>query len=122
VIRRVNVKEPPEQGGWNVFVTAFADYDMINPATNRMLRAGGVSGAPPGWPTDPQLEGLRTEWFQATDDAKRRELADKIQQRAFEFVTYIPTGQYRARSAYRTYLEGRLDAPIPFLWNIEKRQ
>jgi len=34
---------------------------------------------------------------------------------------YIPTGQYRARSAYRTYLTGRLDAPIAFLWNIEKR-
>ena len=122
VIRRVNVKEPPEQGGWNVFVTAFADYDMINPATNRMLRAGGVSGAPPGWPTDPQLESLRAEWLQATDDAKRRELADKIQQRAFEFVTYIPTGQYRARSAYRADLKGRLEAPLPFLWNIEKRQ
>jgi peptide/nickel transport system substrate-binding protein len=87
-----------------------------------MLRAGGVSGAPPGWPTDPQLENLRTEWFQATDDAKRRELADKIQQRAFEFVTYIPTGQYRARSAYRADLKGRLEAPLPFLWNIEKRQ
>jgi peptide/nickel transport system substrate-binding protein len=122
VIRRVNVKEPPEQGGWNVFVTAFADYDMINPATNRMLRAGGVSGAPPGWPTDPQLESLRAKWLEATDDGKRRELADKIQQRAFEFVTYIPTGQYRARSAYRTDLKGRLDAPLPFLWNIEKRQ
>jgi peptide/nickel transport system substrate-binding protein len=120
VIRRVNSKEPPNQGGWNVFVTAFADYDMINPATNRSLRAGGITGAPPGWPTDPLLESLRSEWFQAADDNRRRELADKIQQRAFEFVTYIPTGQYRARSAYRTYLKGRLDAPIPFLWNIEK--
>ncbi len=122
VIRRVNTKEPPEQGGWNVFVTAFAAFDMINPATNRMLRAGGVGGSPPGWPDDPQLEGLRAEWFQAADETRRRELADKIQQHAFEFVTYIPTGQYRARSAYRTYLTGRLDAPLAFLWNIETRQ
>ena len=122
VIRRVNSKEPPDQGGWNVFVTAFAAYDMINPATNRSLRAGGITGSPPGWPDDPQLESLRTEWFQATDDNKHRELADKIQQRAFEFVTYIPTGQYRGRSAYRTYLKGRLDAPISFQWNIEKPQ
>jgi peptide/nickel transport system substrate-binding protein len=122
VIRRVNTKEPPEQGGWNVFVTAFAAFDMINPATNRMLRAGGVSGSPPGWPDDPQLESLRRDWFQAMDETRHRELADKIQERAFEFVTYIPTGQYRARSAYRTYLTGRLDAPISFQWNIEKRQ
>jgi peptide/nickel transport system substrate-binding protein len=122
VIRRVNTKEPPDQGGWNVFVTAFAAFDMINPATNRSLRAGGITGSPPGWPDDPQLENLRAEWFQAADDDKRRELAGKIQERAFEFVTYIPTGQYRGRSAYRTYLAGRLDAPIAFLWNIEKRQ
>ena len=122
VIRQVNTKEPPEQGGWNVFVTAFAAYDMINPATNRMLRAGGVSGSPPGWPDDPRLESLRAEWFQATDDTRRHELADKIQARAFEFVTYIPTGQYRGRSAYRTYLTGRLDGPLAFLWNIEKRR
>ena len=79
-------------------------------------------GRSPGWPTDPQLESLRAEWFQATDETRRHELADKIQKRAFEFVTYIPTGQYRARSAYRTYLTGRLEAPLPFLWNIEKRQ
>jgi peptide/nickel transport system substrate-binding protein len=121
VIRRVNLKEPPDQGGWNVFVTAFADYDMINPATNRSLRAPGKEGVLPGWADDPQLESLRAEWFQATDDAKRRELADKIQRRAFEFVPYIPTGQYRARGACRNYLKGRLDAPLPFLWNIEKQ-
>ena len=120
VVKRVNDKAPPEQGGWNVFVTAFAVYDMINPATNRFLRANGTS-APAGWPTDPELENLRNEWFQATEDAKRRELADKIQARAFDFVTFIPTGQYRARSAYRKDLAGRLDAPIPLLWNIEKR-
>ena len=121
VVRRVNTKEPPDKGGWHVFVTAFAVFDMINPATNRFLRANGTS-APAGWPTDAELESLRNEWFQATDDAKRRDLADRIQRRAFEFVTFIPTGQYRGRAAYRKALAGRPDAPIPFLWNIEKRQ
>ena len=121
VIKRVNSREPPEQGGWNVFVTAFALYDMVNPAANRFLRAGGINGSPPGWPTDEVLESLRTQWFQAAGDDQRRELAAKIRQRAFDFVTYIPTGQYRAFSAARTYLAGRLDSPIPFLWNIEKQ-
>lgn len=122
VIKRVVDKNPPDQGGWNVFVTAFASYDMINPATVRFLRATGTNGSPPGWPTDPELERLRGEWFQATDEAKRKELADKIQQRAFETVPFVPTGQYRARAAYRTWLKGRLDAPIAFLWNIEKQK
>jgi peptide/nickel transport system substrate-binding protein len=121
VIKRVNTREPGEQDRWNVFVTAFAAYDMINPATNKSLRAAGLKGSLPGWPTDETLENLRTAWFQASDDASRRGIAERIERRAFEFVTYIPTGQYRARSAHRTYLTGQFDAPIPFLWDIEKR-
>lgn len=120
VLRRLNTAE--ERTNWNVFVTAFAAYDMINPATNRMLRATGTNGSPPGWPDDPKLEELRADWFQAPDETRRKELADDIQKRAFEVVPFIPTGQYRARSAYRSYLSGRLDAPIAFLWNIEKRK
>jgi peptide/nickel transport system substrate-binding protein len=122
VIKRVNMREAPDQGGWNVFVTGFAAYDMIDPATNRFLRAGGVAGSPPGWPSDPQIEELRAAWFQAPDEARRKEIAGQIEKRAFEFVTYIPTGQYRARGAYRSYLSGRFDAPISFLWNLEKRR
>jgi peptide/nickel transport system substrate-binding protein len=121
VIKRVLMREPVAQGGWNVFVTAFASFDMINPATNRFLRAGGVKGAPPGWPTDEKIEALRAAWFAATDEARRRDLADQIQQRAFEFVPYIPTGQLVGRRAFRKNLAGVLDAPLPFLWNIEKR-
>jgi peptide/nickel transport system substrate-binding protein len=121
VIKRVLMREPVEQGGWNVFVTAFASFDMINPATNRFLRAGGVKGAPPGWPTDEKIEALRTAWFGASDDARRRDLADQIQQRAFEFVPYIPTGQLVGRQAFRKNLVGVIDAPLPILWNIEKR-
>jgi peptide/nickel transport system substrate-binding protein len=94
---------------------------MINSATNRFLRAGGVKGAPPGWPTDEKIEALRAAWFSATDETRRRDLADQIQQRAFEFVPYIPTGQLVARRAFRQNLVGVIDAPLPFLWNIEKR-
>ncbi|HMD64097.1 MAG TPA: ABC transporter substrate-binding protein, partial [Stellaceae bacterium] len=60
-------------------------------------------------------------WFAATDDAQRRDLADQIQQRAFEFLPYIPTGQLGGRRAFRKNLAGVLDSPLPFLWNIEKR-
>jgi peptide/nickel transport system substrate-binding protein len=122
VIKRVLMREPVEQGGWSVMNTTFAYFDMINPATNRFLRAGGVTGSPPGWPTDEKIEALRTAWFAATDDAQRRDLADQVQQRAFEFVPYIPTGQLIGRRAFRKNLAGVIDASITFLWNIEKRQ
>jgi len=101
--------------------TVFAYYDMINPATNRFLRTRGVNGSPSGWPTDEKIEALRATWFAAADDARRRDIADAIQQRAFEFVPYIPTGQLIGRRAFRKTLAGVIDAPLPFLWNIEKR-
>jgi peptide/nickel transport system substrate-binding protein len=121
VVKRVLMREPIEKGGWNVMGTTFAFYDMINPATNRFLRTGGLTGSAPGWPTDEKIETLRAAWFAAADDARRRALAAEIQQRAFEFVPYIPTGQLVSRRAFRKDLAGVLDAPLPFLWNIEKR-
>jgi peptide/nickel transport system substrate-binding protein len=56
------------------------------------------------------------------DDARRHYLADQIQQRAFEFVPYIPSGQLVGRRAFRKDLAGVLDAPLPFLCNIETRR
>ena len=120
VIKRIYSKDPVAQGGWNVFVTAFAAYDMLNPATTRVLRAPGAKGVLPGWADDPKLEALRTQWFAASDDAARRDIAAQMQQRAFEVVPFIPLGQYHARAAFRSYLKGAVDAPIAFLWNLEK--
>jgi peptide/nickel transport system substrate-binding protein len=121
VVKRRNMREPIERGGWSVFVTTFPSFDMINPATNALLRASGIAGAFDGWPTDDKTEVLLAAWYAATDETQRHNLADQIQQRAFEFVPYIPVGQFLVRRALRKDLTGVLDAPIPFLWNIEKR-
>jgi peptide/nickel transport system substrate-binding protein len=121
-VKRVQVKEPVDKGGWSVLGTAFASFDMLNPATNRNLRAPGPNGySLPGWASDETIEDLRKAWFSAADEAQRRDLADKIQRRAFEIGLYLPIGQYIARRAYRNSLAGIPDSPIPVLWNIEKR-
>jgi peptide/nickel transport system substrate-binding protein len=121
-VKRVNVKEPIDKGGWNVFGTAFATYDMLNPATNRNLRAPGPTGySLPGWASDATIEDLRKAWFAGEDETQRRNLADRIQRRAFEIGLYLPIGQYVGRRAFRNSLTGIPDSPIPVLWNIEKR-
>lgn len=122
IVKRVSVKEPVDQGGWNVFGTVFATYDMLNPATNRNLRAPGPKGySIPGWASDETIEDLRKAWFAAADEAQRRDLADKIQRRAFEIGLYLPIGQGIGHRAFRNSLSGIPDSPIPVLWNIEKR-
>jgi peptide/nickel transport system substrate-binding protein len=122
IVKRVNVKEPIDQGGWSVFGTVFATYDMLNPATNRNLRAPGRTGySLPGWASDETIEDLRKAWFAAEDEAQRRDLADKIQRRAFEIGLYLPIGQMVGHRAFRNSLTGIPDSPITVLWNIEKR-
>jgi peptide/nickel transport system substrate-binding protein len=103
------------QGGWSVFNTAGSSVEYTNPAANTWLRPGGVGASAAGWPTDEKIERLRAAWFAATDDPRRRNLAGQIQQRPFEFVPYIPTGQYMRRRAFRKNLVGAIDAPIAFL-------
>ena len=42
---------------------------------------------------------------------ERKKIAAKIQERAFEVVPYIPTGQWTPKTAYRKNLKGVIEAP-----------
>jgi peptide/nickel transport system substrate-binding protein len=119
VVTRRASKKPPADGGWNIFETGWVGSDLIDPSTNVMLRANG-DAAWFGWPKDDQLEQLRTQWLKAKDLEERQEIAAKIQQRAFEVVAYVPTGQFEAKTALRKNIKGFKPAPAFFMWNIEK--
>jgi peptide/nickel transport system substrate-binding protein len=93
---------------------------MVNPAVNFPLRGTGDK-AWFGWPTDTQLEKLREEWFNSTDAASSKKAADAVQRRAFEFVPFVPTGQFILPTAYRANISGVIIAPMAFLWNVEKK-
>jgi hypothetical protein len=47
-----------------------------------------------GWPKDDKLESLRGQWLNATTTDERKKIAAAIQERAFEVVPYLPTGQW----------------------------
>ena len=119
VVTRRASKKPAAEGGWNVFGTDFLGAEMLNPWLNPPLPASGDK-AWFGWPKDDTLEALRKEWLQTNDIEIRQEIAAKIQERAFETVPYIPTGQYLPKTAYRKYLKGVINAPALFMWNVEK--
>jgi peptide/nickel transport system substrate-binding protein len=120
VVTRRASKKPPAEGGWNVFETGWVGADTLDPSDNVMLRANG-EGAWFGWPKDDQLEALRTQWLKADDFEERQEIAAKIQERAFEIVPYVPTGQFVNKTAYRKNIKGIVQSPALFLmWNVEK--
>lgn len=119
VVTRRASKKPPAEGGWNIFETGWVGSDTLDPSVNVMLRANG-DGAWFGWPKDDKLEELRIQWLKATDSEARQQIADQIQQRAFEVVPYIPTGQFLTKTAMRKNINGYISAPAIFMWNIEK--
>jgi len=73
-----------------------------------------------GWPKDDKLEELRAQWIKAATADERKKLAEAIQQRAFEVVPYVPTGQWTAMTAYHKNVKGIINAPAFLMWNVEK--
>ena len=99
--------------------TSWFGADMLHPALNQSLRTNGEA-ALFGWPKDDKLEALRRQWMRATDSEARQEIAAAIQERAFEVVSYIPTGQWKTMTAYRKNLKDLVLGPVIFQWGVEK--
>ncbi len=118
VTRRASQK-PIEEGGWNIFATGWVGADLLDPAVNPALRTNGKNGHF-GWPSDDKIEALRIEWLHATSLDERKKLAAAIQERAWEVVPYLPTGQWKPVTAYRKNVKGVIEAPAYLMWNVEK--
>jgi peptide/nickel transport system substrate-binding protein len=119
VVTRRASKKPIEEGGWNIFGTGWVGADLIDPTTNLALQTKGDT-AWFGWPKDDKLEELRAQWIKAATQDQRKKLAEAIQQRAFEVVPYLPTGQWTAMTAYHKNVKGIINAPAFLMWNVEK--
>ena len=120
ITQRRNKKDPPEQGGWNLFVTIANVLDGSSPLTNLYLAAPCENGLA-GWPCDPKLEELRRAWWEESEPATRRTLLDQVHSRAFEVLPYINAGQFRTLTAFRSNIEGIRATTIPVFWGVEKR-
>jgi peptide/nickel transport system substrate-binding protein len=117
--RRAN-QAPPADGGWNMFITNWVGADVYNPIVNNMVGGQGPQGGWFGWPTDPELEAMRLAFARATDAAEQRAIAEQIQVRVYEQGYYAPIGQYFVLTGWANTLEGVLDGPAPFFWNIRR--
>ena len=119
VVTRRAKKDPPSQGGWNMFCTAWVAPDIWNPLTNPAVGAQGDKSWF-GWPKDDEIERLRDQFARATDDAKKKSLAEAIQARAFEIGTHAPLGEYVNPLAARRNISGFVTGPGNLYWNIKK--
>ncbi|HKU99922.1 MAG TPA: ABC transporter substrate-binding protein [Vineibacter sp.] len=120
VVSRRAKKDPPAQGGWHMFFTTAVSVDAANPVN--IFTSGGCDTAWFGWTCDEELEKARTAYSRATDDATRKALSDKIQDRITEQGHHLVIGQFKQFGAYRKdRMEGWLPGPVAVFWNISKK-
>lgn len=114
-------RDAPAAGGWNIYVTVAGQFDANSPINNAYLGVACGSSMP-GWPCDKPLDELRTAWIKETQPAKRKQLLDAFQARAYEAIPYVNAGQYSAAYAARASLKGldKLWAGMPIVWALDK--
>ncbi len=118
VARRAK-KDPPTQGGWHAFLTAWVNADVLNPISTAYMNAG-CEKALFGWPCDAEMEKLRDQFARESDPAKQKEIATAAQVRDTQVTTHIPLGEYVSPAALRKNVTGLLVSPATVFWNVDK--
>ena len=117
MVSRRAKKEPPAQGGWNIFHTWATSFDTMTPAVSSVIGGAGEKSWF-GWPTMPEVERLRTEWVTLTDEARRKQVAEQVQRLVYDEVPYVPWGQFVVPGAFRKNVKGLLQFGATLLWNV----
>ncbi|WP_291409433.1 ABC transporter substrate-binding protein [Devosia sp.] len=120
VSTRRTSKEPGDKGGWNVFFTGWGFVDQSNPMTNVYVAGQGLNGWY-GWADSAELRDLRVKFAATSDLAEQKRLAEDMQRVAYDLVPFVPLGQASIAQGVATNLEGFIDSPVPFFWNVRRK-
>lgn len=112
-------KEPVANGGWNLFFTGWGFVDQSNPMTNVYV-SGDCENAWFGWACSEELRELRKRFAVAGSDAERKALATRMQELTHDLVSYVPMGQAFPSIGIASDLEGYIESPVPFFWNLRR--
>ncbi len=111
-MQKRNNQDAPSDGGWHVAFTAMVGTSNLDPTSNLGIRGTGKQ-AWFGWPTNPEIEKLRTDWFYAKDLSERQELCRQIQLQVFDQVPYIPLGAiYNLMALRKEWKNFQAEGPV----------
>ncbi|PRY62780.1 peptide/nickel transport system substrate-binding protein [Vreelandella songnenensis] len=113
-------RDASADGGWDMIFTNFGVDSTWSPSINPLLIATGLEGSWFGWPTDPEMEELRTEFALAQSEEQRKAMADAVQRHAMEQTTLIPLGQFQNVTSWRQELSDIVEGPVPVFWGMRK--
>jgi len=120
--RRV-IKDPPSQNraGWHIAQSWAAGPVSGDPLSNNFTPTPCTGTGFFGWPCNDNLEKIRRRFLSAATLDERKALVAEFQAPMYEHVPFIPLGQFRTPSAFRSTISGVLPGPRLVLWNIEKK-
>jgi len=119
VARRAK-RDPPGQGGWNLFHTTVGGTGMSSPLTNFAINSSCGGDNWFGWPCDPKTEELRSGYIRAAEEGPSRAALEGLHRHLWEALPDIPVGQYIQPWAWRSNITGVLRAHLFVFWNIDK--
>ncbi|MDE2364023.1 MAG: ABC transporter substrate-binding protein [Hyphomicrobiales bacterium] len=121
MVGRVVKKGPASEGGWNAYLTAWAQVDILNPMTMAFL-AANCDKARPGWPCDAAMERLRDDYAVATTPEARFKAAEAAQVLNARIVTQIPLGEFWNVTAVRSNIvTGDTSSMVTVYWGVDKK-
>jgi peptide/nickel transport system substrate-binding protein len=121
MFKRMNTADLNAGGAsWNLFTYYAIGGSWYHPLTNVSLDLSCDKKNWAGFPCDPEGEALRQKVFAAADDTARRAAFEAFQRHLWDFMPYVPEGQFDVASAYRQDVTGVLAAYVQPYWNIEK--
>jgi peptide/nickel transport system substrate-binding protein len=122
VYQRVNTPHLTGKSAWNIVGTYSLGGTWFNPLTNVALDSscGDHATASMGMPCDAEGEKLRQAVLAARGLPAQKAAFETFQKHAWEFIPYIPGGQFDINNAYRKNISGVLDGYVIIYWNIEK--
>ena len=122
MLQRINQRNKPiGDGGYHLFAYYAIGASWFHPLTNVSVDLNCEGKSWPGFPCDPAGETLRQQFLAAPNDATRKSAFDAFQKRAWEFLPYVPAGQFDVANAYRSNVHGVVDDLFLNYWNIQKR-
>ena len=119
IVTRRSKKEPPAQGGWNIFHTGSGTASQANPMSSNTTPTT-CGDAWFGWPCDEVAEKMRQQFIRETDPVKQKQIAEDLHKRLWENIPYIPIGQYQQPFVWRKNVTGWLKTNTVVYWNVEK--
>ncbi|WP_274630400.1 ABC transporter substrate-binding protein [Arvimicrobium flavum] len=104
---------------WHLFGVHATGLDLSLPNTHFYTARNCVDYA--GWHCDEKMGEYLAAFPRATSEEERKQLADRISERAYEITPAVMWGQIAQPAAYRSGFEGIIPSSIPVFWNLERK-